>query len=90
MKASWPVPGEIDETLIKSDKYLEDSAHSFRIRLNNILNPGKKKSSAAAVKKQPNSATIWIAEKYPPWQSQVLKCLENSYKVRCLVGLFLT
>lgn len=43
MKASWPVPGPVDEILIHSSQYLTEVAHDLRIRLKNYMAPAKGK-----------------------------------------------
>lgn len=45
MKASWPVPGVVDEILVQSSQYLTEVAHDLRLRLKNYMAPGKGKVS---------------------------------------------
>lgn len=45
MKASWPVPGPVDEVLIRSSQYLTEVAHELRLRLKNYMAPARGKVS---------------------------------------------
>lgn len=80
--ASWPKAGVIDELQIKRSNYLMDAAHSFRLFLKNYLQ-GQKAQKGKAVEKvvKPNSATIWVAKTFPPWQSCVLTTMKTLYDV---------
>lgn len=33
MRASWPVPGEVDEVLLRSSQFLMNTARDLRLRL---------------------------------------------------------
>lgn len=81
LKASWPIVGEIDEVLIKSSQYLMDAAHSFRILLKNycgVKKAAKGKNEIVTVEK-PNKGIIWVAKKFPAWQSTVLTTMKDLY-----------
>ena len=47
IRASWPTPGPIDETLVASSAYLMDVAHDFRNRYKNFQQAKSKVSVAS-------------------------------------------
>ncbi|XP_075235373.1 leucyl-tRNA synthetase [Lycorma delicatula] len=81
--AKWPVGGPVDEVLVKSSAYLMEAAHSFRLKLINHMQMGKKKGGKQQLNSQqnekPSHAVIWIAKTFPPWQSTVLTTMKELY-----------
>lgn len=76
MKAKWPVPGPIDNELIEASEYLVTAAHSFRIQKKNYLQVISRKTKQPLNEiEKPNSAVIFIAKTFPPWQSIVLNTM---------------
>ncbi|XP_003224146.1 leucine--tRNA ligase, cytoplasmic isoform X1 [Anolis carolinensis] len=80
MKASWPVPGPVDEILIRSSQYLTEAAHDLRLRLKNYMAPAKGKKSNKEVPQKPSHCTIYVAKNYPPWQHITLSVLRRHYQ----------
>jgi leucyl-tRNA synthetase len=70
MNARWPTAGKIDQSLIDSCKYLMDTAHDFRIRLESY----KIQQSLS-----PIHATIFVALSYPSWQTFVINELKRLF-----------
>ena len=84
LHSKWPVVFEIDHVLISAGKYINDTAHDFRLRLKAYLTAmstkgGKKATSEPVVK--PTHGTIWIAKEYPPWQSIIMTLLTERFQV---------
>jgi len=77
INATWPVSGDVDESALEEGKFLDESIREFRLRLSNQLNPKKKPAQPIP---QPTDATIYIAERYPSWQNQVLNILASLYE----------
>ncbi|XP_020662128.3 leucine--tRNA ligase, cytoplasmic [Pogona vitticeps] len=80
MKASWPVPGPVDEVLLRSSQYLTEVAHDLRLRLRNYRAPGKGKKGSKEVPQKPSHCTIYVAKSYPPWQHTTLSVLRKHYQ----------
>ncbi|KAF5284997.1 hypothetical protein FQR65_LT02309 [Abscondita terminalis] len=83
VKSAWPEVGVIDEVKIKSSDYLMEAAHTFRVYLKNYfqgVKATKTNPNPPAVEK-PNTATIWVAKTFPPWQSCVLTVMKNFFDV---------
>lgn len=78
MSAAWPVAGPVDEKLIQLSQYLVSAAHDFRIRLIQLMTPGKGKK---VVPPRPTHATIYVAKTYPPWQNTVLTTMKTLFEV---------
>ncbi|KAB0798864.1 hypothetical protein PPYR_06746 [Photinus pyralis] len=81
INATWPKVGAINEVLIKSSEYLMEVAHSFRVHLKNCMQgvkPSKSNPNPPPVEK-PNTATIWVAKSFPPWQSCVLTVMKKFF-----------
>uniref|UniRef100_A0A1B6IUA7 leucine--tRNA ligase n=1 Tax=Homalodisca liturata TaxID=320908 RepID=A0A1B6IUA7_9HEMI len=82
VRATWPIPGPVDEALVRSSAYVMEAAHSFRLQFKNHLSAGKKgkkQSSADQTSEKPTYATIWVAKTYPPWQSTVLTTMKEMH-----------
>jgi leucyl-tRNA synthetase len=64
-----------------------EAAHSFRIFLKNHIQPRKpsKGTDSILAAEKPTHATIWVAKKFPPWQSTVLMTMKQLYDVRMTV-----
>lgn len=77
VKACWPVPGEIDQSLLKASAYLMETAHSFRLQLK-ATSQGKKKGKDSIPDKI-NFATVYVAKTFPKWQEIILITLKNMY-----------
>ena len=57
-----------------------DASHSFRIRLKTYFTQkGKDKNKAPVVK--PSYGTIYVAKKFPLWQSIILNNMKALYEV---------
>ncbi|XP_077183086.1 leucine--tRNA ligase, cytoplasmic isoform X3 [Paroedura picta] len=80
MKAAWPVPGPVDEILIRSSQYLTEVAHDLRVRLKNYMAPAKGKKGNKAAPQKPSHCTIYVARNYPPWQHTTLCVLQKHYQ----------
>ncbi|KAJ6668000.1 hypothetical protein lerEdw1_016321 [Lerista edwardsae] len=80
MKASWPVPGPVDEVLIRSSQYLTEVAHELRLRLKNYMAPAKGKKGSKETPQKPSHCTIYVAKNYPPWQHTTLSVLQKHYQ----------
>ncbi|KAG8128680.1 hypothetical protein E2320_015510 [Naja naja] len=80
MKASWPVPGVVDEVLVQSSQYLTEVAHDLRLRLKNYMAPGKGKKGNKEVPQKPSHCTIYVAKNYPLWQHTTLSILRKHYQ----------
>ncbi|XP_023698173.2 leucine--tRNA ligase, cytoplasmic [Paramormyrops kingsleyae] len=81
MKASWPMPGPVDEVLIRSSQYLMETAHDLRLRLRGYMHPPKNKKGDGKAPGKPSHCTIHVAKSYPPWQHCTLSLLAKHYKV---------
>ncbi|XP_067623331.1 leucine--tRNA ligase, cytoplasmic [Eurosta solidaginis] len=83
VQAHWPSVGEINEINIKCSEYLMEAAHAFRLNLKTLLQVrgkgGKEKAVDPSSVVRPNSALIWVAKTYPPWQCCVLDTLHELY-----------
>uniref|UniRef100_A0A803SKM1 Leucine--tRNA ligase, cytoplasmic n=1 Tax=Anolis carolinensis TaxID=28377 RepID=A0A803SKM1_ANOCA len=86
MKASWPVPGPVDEILIRSSQYLTEAAHDLRLRLKNYMAPAKGKKSNKEVPQKPSHCTIYVAKNYPPWQHITLSVLRRHYQTTKIIS----
>ncbi|KAH0629739.1 hypothetical protein JD844_012055 [Phrynosoma platyrhinos] len=80
MKASWPVPGPVDEVLIRSSQYLTEAAHDLRLRLKSYMTPVKGKKGNKEAPQKPSHCTIYVAKNYPPWQHTTLSVLHKHYQ----------
>lgn len=84
MRASWPVPGEVDEVLLRSSQFLMNTARDLRLRLIALKEASKKpqkgKKGPPVPTKPPTHAIVYIAKSYPPWQDAVLKCLKKMHE----------
>jgi leucyl-tRNA synthetase len=77
--AKWPEVKVVDEVLLQSFSYLIDASHSFRLRLKSFFTQGKGKDKKKEVIVKPTHATIYIAKKFPTWQSIVLTNMKALY-----------
>ena len=78
--AKWPVVKQVDEVLLQSFSYLMDASHSFRIRLKTYFTQkGKDKNKGPVAK--PTHGTIYVAKKFPEWQSIILTTMKSLYEV---------
>jgi len=75
----WPSHAQPDDLLLKSVEYLFEAVSSFRQRIKTHMTVASKKKGAVKVEK-PTSGIIWVAAKYPPWQSLVMSFMSNEYK----------
>ncbi len=78
MHAKWPIAGKIDQSLIDSCKYLMDTVHDFRLRLDTYKTQqtnGKSTQSPLS----PIHATIFVARSYPSWQTFVINELKQLF-----------
>ncbi|XP_073932831.1 leucine--tRNA ligase, cytoplasmic isoform X1 [Castor canadensis] len=80
MKASWPVAGPVDESLIRSSQYLMEVAHDLRLRLKNYTMPPKGKKTDKQPPQRPSHCTIYVAKNYPPWQHTALSILRSHFE----------
>ncbi|KAK4887053.1 hypothetical protein RN001_003324 [Aquatica leii] len=81
VKSVWPKMGTVNEIIIKSSEYLMEVAHTFRVYLKNYLQGVKatKNNPNPPTVEKPNTATIWVAKSFPPWQSCVLTVMKNFF-----------
>lgn len=77
---------EVDEILTKQSEFLHRVVREFRLRRESRLNPKSKAKKGGA--QQPPSQTpvvaeavVYIAEKQPPWKIEILKIIDELYKV---------
>uniref|UniRef100_A0A8D0DXC2 Leucine--tRNA ligase, cytoplasmic n=1 Tax=Salvator merianae TaxID=96440 RepID=A0A8D0DXC2_SALMN len=80
MKASWPVPGPVDEVLIRSSQYLTEVAHDLRLRLKSYMAPAKGKKGNKESPQKPSHCTVFVAKSYPSWQHMTLCVLRKHYE----------
>uniref|UniRef100_F6WRZ1 leucine--tRNA ligase n=1 Tax=Monodelphis domestica TaxID=13616 RepID=F6WRZ1_MONDO len=80
MKAVWPMPGPVDEVLIRSSQYLMEVAHDLRLRLKNYMMPAKGKKADKQLPQKPSHCTIYVAKNYPPWQHTTLSVLRHHFE----------
>lgn len=81
MNAHWPQVDQVDEVLLKSFSYLLDVSHAFRLRLKTYQAPPKGKDKKNEPLKATH-ATVFVAKKFPLWQSIVLSNLKELYEVK--------
>ncbi|CAM5999081.1 unnamed protein product [Sphagnum balticum] len=74
--AHWPKVGAIDDVLLQSFAYLVEASHSFRLRLKAFAVAKSKDKKATSTK--PTHGTIYVAKKFPKWQSIILNTLKQS------------
>lgn len=80
LNAPWPEVTNVDEILLKSFGYLMDACHSFRLRLKAFAAQSKKdKQRKEALK--PTHGVIYVAKKFPKWQSIVISTMKKLYEV---------
>lgn len=77
----WPQVKQFDDLLLQSFAYLMDATHSFRLRLKSYFIQAKGKDKKKEVIANPTHGTIYIAKKFPPWQSIVLNNVKSLYEV---------
>lgn len=80
MRASWPVVGPVDDTLIRSSQYLMEVAHDLRLRLKNYMMPAKGKKTDKQPPQKPSHCTIYVAKNYPSWQHTTLSILRHHFQ----------
>ena len=74
LQQQWPVMPEIDTTLMRASRYIQETLPEFRARLRTIL------SKLGTGKAVPIVAVIQVAKGYPNWQVVVMKNLKEIYK----------
>jgi leucyl-tRNA synthetase len=79
MQARWPVAGVVDDDLLRQNEHLLDSLHEYRLRLEDHLKPKKKGKAAPEKVPVPNTAYIYVATEYKPWQQEILTIMKNFY-----------
>lgn len=79
--AVWPQTATVDEVLLQSFSYLMDAAHSFRLRLKAYCTPAKSKDKKKETPVKPTNGTVFVARKFPRWQSIVLSNMKQLFKV---------
>jgi leucyl-tRNA synthetase len=83
MNARWPTAGKIDQSSIDSCKYLMDTAHDFRLRVESYKTQQTSGKSKGPKTTQPplapTHATIFVARSYPSWQTFVINELKQLF-----------
>jgi leucyl-tRNA synthetase len=83
MNAQWPTAGKVDQSLIDSCKYLMDTAHDFRLRVESYKTQqtsGKSKEiKTTQPPLSPTHATIYVARSYPSWQTFIINELKQLF-----------
>jgi len=68
----WPVFGSVDQNSLRELEFITSSIHAFRQQLQSILKPKKGTAPPA-----PTKGTIYVTDRYPTWQAEVLDLLRN-------------
>ncbi|CAH8574826.1 unnamed protein product [Dicrocoelium dendriticum] len=83
-QSSWPkIPCPVDDLLTLQGRYLDESAHQFRLQLARHSSKTSKSqksgpSSNSVNEFAPSEATIWVVKEYPAWQSLILQVLRDN------------
>jgi len=78
VKEKWPTPPkETDAVLARQYELIQGTLRSFRLSLDKIKNPKKKKKAPTAPPPVPKRAVIFVAKAYKDWQVEVLKVLQQ-------------
>jgi len=76
VNARWPEAGEINEVLLKQNRFINDVLAAFRAKQTLAEKP--KKNQKESIKS--NSAVIYTSSSYPSWQRSVLNTIERLYQ----------
>jgi leucyl-tRNA synthetase len=77
-RAQWPVRGTEDEVLLKSDAYLSNKIHQFRIDIIKSMTVKASKAARGIVAQpKPTDAYIYVATRWPSWQRKPLAYLSS-------------
>jgi leucyl-tRNA synthetase len=73
---SWPASDVADPLILDTAEFFKKTIHAFRLRLDELTNPKKKKIAPI----NPTKATIIYSSKYPEWQQEILILLKRIYE----------
>ncbi|VDQ05277.1 unnamed protein product [Trichobilharzia regenti] len=79
---TWPkLSRPVDRILLLQGRYIDNTAHAFRLQLKQYQTAKSLKSSKTGESNPangwipPSEAVIWVAKAYPPWQAQILEIM---------------
>uniref|UniRef100_A0AC34G1R0 Methionyl/Valyl/Leucyl/Isoleucyl-tRNA synthetase anticodon-binding domain-containing protein n=1 Tax=Panagrolaimus sp. ES5 TaxID=591445 RepID=A0AC34G1R0_9BILA len=72
----WPACDVANPLILDTAEFFKKTIHTFRLRLDEFLNPKKKKVAPVA----PTKAIIIYSSKYPQWQQEILVLLKKIYE----------
>jgi leucyl-tRNA synthetase len=79
MTALWPESKPVDEATMAAKNYVDGVIRDARLTLKNEMQPKKKKGAAPGPVVPPTKLTIFVADKYPEWQSEVIDAIRGVY-----------
>jgi len=71
---SWPETLDVDITMLRAAKYIDDTIRNFR----QIITKERKKNKKCS-RKMPDSAHIVISNSYPEWKKKIIRKIKEFY-----------
>jgi leucyl-tRNA synthetase len=78
LNARWPESKPVDHSLLASAQYIRSLGAKIRSS-EDQANKKKKKGADTPVTQEPKKMLLYVADKFPKWQEDVIQVLKSTY-----------